>query len=597
MMQYDTNTDVIPPATKGVLELANMISPVTPEGAPTVAGQLMQKAGMMPPQMPQQSPPGMPQVGRMAGIGAQVGATQQQQEQQKMMDMLKQLSQRNQSMNFGVMAAPGAQQFKPPGMAGGGIVGFAGDDGSEVSSEEKEKRQRDADRRAFLLGLESLLAAGKDIATLPGRAVLGAAETAVTRPLRAAGIDIPYLPDAVYGGNRESITPYFDKLRKPEAAPSGIEAAYADSSRGQDVPPEAAPSSPKAAQEQGAARPAATRPAGIATLMGPPAPSSLQRREAEFNSLIQGAEGPTVKTVEQLTAEDAAFRKSQGLPSDPDAAARQRLDALRAEAEAEQKRRMTTPEGEMWNKLIAGLAGAAGTSNFGYTGAGIARGTARAAEAIEDEKQRNFKLFREFKVAEAKELDLMEKAREQRLYGRKADAEKTEAEARDFRNKKRELQAKATMDFGKMFQQEAEMLSREKIANAELAARREERELSREGLSLNKLQSAYSVAQQRVVDATKKAQDILKERHPMAMLFEMNPEAKTKNPDAYANYITDRLKLERDLIKPAVAQREAIAAQLGFAQPATNAPTPGTVMDGYRFNGGNPADKANWTKV
>jgi hypothetical protein len=32
-------------------------------------------------------------------------------------------------------------------------------------------------------------------------------------------------------------------------------------------------------------------------------------------------------------------------------------------------------------------------------------------------------------------------------------------------------------------------------------------------------------------------------------------------------------------------------------QAPTGAPTPGTVMDGYRFKGGNPADPKNWEKV
>ena len=533
----------------------------------------------MPPMPPQM---GMPQVKQMAGLGAQVGATQQQQEQQKMMQMLKQLAQRDQSMNFGVMAAPGAQQFKPPGMAGGGIVGYAGEDGSEVSAEEAERRkqQEERDRAVILSGLEKLLAAGKDVVTLPYRTATSLAENLIARPMRALGANVPYMPKDAMGGDLESATPYFDKLRKQEQAATGIEAAYADQSRGRDVAPseppvQAPPKAPPAGGIAAAARPQAARSAGITQLMGPPVPSPVERREAEVKRLFGDMQGPTVKTFGQLNEEDAAFRREAGLPPDPDAAARQRLDALRAEAEAEQKRRVTTPEGEMWNRLIAGLAGAAGKSNVGYMGAGIAAGTQNAAEAIEAEKQRNFKLFREFKQAEAKELDLLEKAREQRMYGRKADADKSVADARAFANKKAEILAQSTMDFGKLEEGYAKIKSAEDIARMEAAARSADRALNRESLDFNKLQSSYSLAQQRVVDATKQAQEILRKKHPMAMMFEMNPEAATKNPDAYRNYLNDMAVLQENLIDPAIAQRNALSAKLGLPQSATKAPATG----------------------
>lgn len=575
-MQYDTNSDVIPPATQFLLSEANKISPVTPEGTPTVASQVLQAAGAMPPMPPQM---GMPQVKQMAGLGAQVGATQQQQEQNKIMEMLKQMAQRNNSMNFGVMAAPGAQQFKPPGMAGGGIVGYAGDEGSEVSAEEAERRkqQEERDRAVILSGLEKLLAAGKDVVTLPYRVATDVAENVIARPMRALGAKVPYMPSNVPGA--ESATPYFDKLRKQEQAATGIEAAYADQSRGRDVVPSAPPvqAPPKAPPTGGIAAPGAVRPqaarsAGIAQLVGPPAPTPLERRESEYRRLIESAQAPTVKTVEQLSAEDAAFRQAQGLPADPDAAARQRLDALRAEAESEQKRRMTTPEGEMWNRLIAGLAGAAGTSNIGYTGAGIARGTARAAEAIEDEKQRNFKLFREFKVAEAKELDLMEKAREQRLYGRKAEADKLAADARAFHNRKVELQANATMDFGKIEEGYAKIASAEKIAGMEAAARKEANALTRENMSIQRLQGRYAEAQRDAATIGAKIEEALEKKYPLAKAMRMDPKMAEQNPDVLLAYNADKRTMEQQYLLPAIRHRDEIAAQLGYRSASSSSP-------------------------
>jgi len=45
---------------------------------------------------------------------------------------------------------------------------------------------------------------------------------------------------------------------------------------------------------------------------------------------------------------------------------------------------------------------------------------------------------------------------------------------------------------------------------------------------------------------------------------------------------------------------DQIAASAGIAAPTggqRGAPAPGTIMDGYRFKGGNPADQKNWEKV
>ena len=78
--------------------------------------------------------------------------------------------------------------------------------------------QEESDRADFQSGLGKLGAAAKDILTLPGRGVAGAAESVITRPLRAMGVPVPYLPDEFYGGNRESMTPYYDKIREKEAA-------------------------------------------------------------------------------------------------------------------------------------------------------------------------------------------------------------------------------------------------------------------------------------------------------------------------------------------------------------------------------------------
>lgn len=82
-------------------------SPVTPDGSPTVAAQLMQRA----------APPSVPQVAQQAGLGGQIQAMQQQQAQQALMQQAMQQRQ----------APAGLMGLNPQmgNFAEGGIVGYA----------------------------------------------------------------------------------------------------------------------------------------------------------------------------------------------------------------------------------------------------------------------------------------------------------------------------------------------------------------------------------------------------------------------------------------------------------------------------------------
>ena len=70
-------------------------------------------------------------------------------------------------------------------------------------------------------------AAIADMASLPVRGAVGAYDTAVVRPMRAAGINAAYLSPAVTpaGANPESMTPFYDRLRAGESAAPGAPAA------------------------------------------------------------------------------------------------------------------------------------------------------------------------------------------------------------------------------------------------------------------------------------------------------------------------------------------------------------------------------------
>ncbi|MHB0965270.1 MAG: hypothetical protein ACYC36_02340 [Bellilinea sp.] len=90
--------------------------------------------------------------------------------------------------------------------------------------------QAAADRAALLKSFSMqnpLVAAGADIATLPGRALGGAYNTLARLP-NALGANLPTISDTspFFGGNSASMTPYYDQLRQPAApAPATTPAA------------------------------------------------------------------------------------------------------------------------------------------------------------------------------------------------------------------------------------------------------------------------------------------------------------------------------------------------------------------------------------
>jgi hypothetical protein len=144
------------------------------------------------------------------------------------------------------------------------------------SADAQEKAQRAKDRLAMGSGLGKAYAAAKDVLTLPGRGVAGAFETAVTRPLRAAGVPMPYLPESFYGGDRSSATPYMDAIRQQEqkAAASG------------QLP---LPANVKPAQTQPVVKPAGEEAAAAA-------PAAPTQTYAGIYDLISGGGRPRLST-------------------------------------------------------------------------------------------------------------------------------------------------------------------------------------------------------------------------------------------------------------------------------------------------------------
>jgi len=133
-------------------------------------------------------------------------------------------------MGQGIAANP-APNMSPQAMASGGIVGFAEGGGTK----EKLDRQREEDRklaaavaRALKSGAGKFSAAALDVATLPTRAAAGVVDTALIRPVRAMGADLPYISSKFVpeGVDPETMTPFMDRLRMqdaPEADNRGAE--------------------------------------------------------------------------------------------------------------------------------------------------------------------------------------------------------------------------------------------------------------------------------------------------------------------------------------------------------------------------------------
>jgi hypothetical protein len=269
-------------------------------------------------------------------LAAQRGDTAQKQagDQQAMM----------QKMMGGVASAPGAAMAAQPKMfASGGIVGYAGPEGSVVGKKpldeqaQAELEQAKGDRAAMANTIKKLAAAGYDVATLLPRGVMGAAESMITRPLRALGVPIPYLPESAYGGDRTSMTPAMDKLRRQEAINAQPNQSNAETQRleAQNAVTPAAklpPANVVAAGPQAAVPPAAKLPPANVVAAG--APPQIQ----------PGVVGPANDFGKKLEA--AALKNAE-----IDPAARQ----LSEEARIEGKLALKPEERKVYDEGIAGL--------------------------------------------------------------------------------------------------------------------------------------------------------------------------------------------------------------------------------------------------
>jgi len=133
----------------------------------------------------------------------------------------------------------GAAQGGLMSYAGGGVVAFD-EGGTPADAQQKQ------DKEDFMMGAKKLGSSALDMVTLPARGVMGAVNTGIVRPIRATGLNVPYIPEEAFGGSSSSMTPYYDKYVRsqekqqapaPSATPSNQPMGPTDAELGRNAEP------------------------------------------------------------------------------------------------------------------------------------------------------------------------------------------------------------------------------------------------------------------------------------------------------------------------------------------------------------------------
>lgn len=332
-----------------------------PQGPqPTVKDQIEQKAGLMATKAAQiaqataaqqSSPPPGP-------IPGGIPAPEPQPEEPVM------------AARGGLMNAPVSFNF-----AHGGILGYAGPQGSEVKDPNAE--QLASDRQAVMEGLKKFGYAAADIAAMPFRAASALLNTLIVRPTRAVtGAEVPYFP-MLGGGDSGSVTPYTDRAyqEKQAAKPAPpAPTASSDASRpklpGQGItaalpkPPPSAPApatapKPRVAQVN---QEQEQEPAPAPTPAPTPASAPTPMDSAGIAALKYATEAAPARTQQDAINDLRALRKESGAdqPIGVNEAAQQaRQDEI-------QKRREAQAKELAYSAYVQGLVGTPGSAKLAY---------------------------------------------------------------------------------------------------------------------------------------------------------------------------------------------------------------------------------------
>jgi hypothetical protein len=355
--------------------------------------------------------------------------TVQEQARQKMQAQQLQAQQQQQAMQaMAKQAGPGPvpegtkfAEAQPQGidelpvefeMAGGGIVAFQSrgsvPEGENREEEERRKRESDkpldaqaaADREAIASLLEALRggseSAGRaiaDVATMIPRGLVGAYDTAVVRPMRAAGVNAAYLSPKLTpeGANPESMTPFSDIARAREtkqAAPQAKQAPVDNRAalNAADAAIRSAPPTPSAPiSDLKALAEADTRKQQRPQISAPTMGSVQSAAPVEKSKAALMQESFLNKSPEDERI--AAMERMKAMIKEPDTTQR---DAMIKQLQAERDRQVGPQDsyGQLMEYLGQIAATPRGLSSFGAGAAGV-----RGVNALEEQRaQKRFEL-------------------------------------------------------------------------------------------------------------------------------------------------------------------------------------------------------------
>ena len=425
-----------------------------------------------------------------------------------------------QKMISGIAAAPGANAAaQPKAMAAGGIVGYAGPEGSVVgkkpldaqAKQEIARAQMAGDREALMNVLRRLGAAGYDVATAIPRGLAGAIDTAIVRPARAiTGMEIPYLGSVI---DTESATPAMDEIDRAEAdaqrAKAGPQAA---------VPPTAA------------AAPAAARPPMPPT---PPAPAAMPKPPGIAGLPGAGAApagpagpaapaGPVPANDFGDKLEKAALKNAEIDPAARQLSEEQRIEARMALTPEQRKvydegigglqkmyQEQYDPERQQREGLKRALIGAGGRRYGEFAGA------ASAGMAYDDQQR----------AAKLKEFCDVQKARTglidiDRANVKEGIAGGIKAYEQGSLSQRQGLESGSRL-YGTDVETRDKALDRE-IEKLKVAAQRDAVAASRESLSYDKARTVYSATLSKVQELERRLDDDFARQNGMLLMQEQS---------------------------------------------------------------------------
>lgn len=237
-------------------------------------------------------------------------------------------------LDMGLAAAVPEDAFE---MAEGGIVGYA--DGGDLEEQRMSDREGIAQfGRAIWEQMKRSGAAIADVATLPARGVAGAYDTAVVRPLRAAGLDLGYISPSLVpdGANVDSMTPFYDQFRRRDQQP---EYGLGNEGRREPMGPTAAGLAAAAAPTPAPApqeRPAAGG-AGVSARGSARGPAAAGLAAAGPDLGLEAAEKQARADIEATTKARRAAAEADAAAFDKDVAERGVLGADREKRIKEQQ--------------------------------------------------------------------------------------------------------------------------------------------------------------------------------------------------------------------------------------------------------------------